>query len=117
MRKQDPELQPQQLWEGQIVQTNLISFCAGLTCQCGQGKAIVVIYLDFSWSFDSDFTLHDILINKSRRYRLAPRLYSKRDQTERKEIRGFPLCSIWLISFLVAIEESTNLCFFIQEDC
>ena len=41
-----------------------------------RGKAIV-IHLEFSLSFDADFILHDILINKSRRYRLAPRLYSK----------------------------------------
>lgn len=48
MRKQDPELQPQQLREDQIVQTNLISFCTTVTPQDDKEKAIVVIYLDFS---------------------------------------------------------------------
>lgn len=48
MRKQDSELQPQQLCEDQIVQTNFISFWAGVTFQGDKGKAIVVIYLEFS---------------------------------------------------------------------
>ena len=48
MRKQDPELQPQQLCENQIVQTNLISFCGGVTCQGDKGKAVVVINLNCS---------------------------------------------------------------------
>ena len=48
MRKQDPELQPQQLCENLIVQTNLISFYGGVICQGDKGKAVVIINLNFS---------------------------------------------------------------------
>lgn len=65
MRKQASELQPQPLCEDQIVETNLTSFCTGVSYQGEKGKAVVVIYLEFNQSFDSDFTLHDILyVNK-----------------------------------------------------
>lgn len=87
MRKQDSELQPQPLPKDQIDQTNLISCCAGVTYEGDKRKAVVVIYLEFNSGFDSDFILHDILINKSKRYRQAPRLYSKETKLKGKNKR------------------------------
>lgn len=40
--------------------TNLVAFCDGMSSWVGEGRVVHIVYLDFSWAFDT--VSHNILV-------------------------------------------------------